>query len=611
MWKNGAYDLRNVKRGLISAIGLAAALLGLLAPSSFGANRAEEARVARATSGMVVSQQPLASRVGLEVLKSGGNAVDAAVATSLALAVVHPQAGNLGGGGFLLFYRSRDSSSTLIDFRETAPARAQVEMFLDATGEVDTLKSLYGHLSAGVPGTPAGLYMAWSKYGRLPWRSLVAPAMRLAQDGFKVGPDLAAAIAEEEPRLRRHRATAEIFLPHGKRLQAGDRLVQKNLARTLRLLAQSGPLTFYEGAVAEAIVEEMKRGHGLVGPEDLAAYRAIERPPLRGWYRDLEVLVAPPPSSGGITLLEMLGVLEYYDLSAIQPLSTYRVHLTSEVMARAFADRNTYLGDPDFVRMPLQGLLAPPYIAGLQAAVSIDRATPSGGIQPGDPWRFEPGGAGGPVKLGGVGMDTLRTNVPPSNAREGDHTTHLSIADAEGNIVALTTTLNSWFGSGVMVSSAGFLLNNEMDDFDVKPGAPNQYELVGAGANGIAPGKRMLSSMTPTIVLRGGKPWLVLGSPGGPRIITTVLNVLVDRRDHGLTLEQAVASPRFHHQWKPEVITHEPGAFASDVAKNLRDMGHVLRERSQWSSAQCIEIAPDGTRIGVSDPRTRGAALGY
>jgi gamma-glutamyltranspeptidase/glutathione hydrolase len=261
--------------------------------------------------------------------------------------------------------------------------------------------------------------------------------------------------------------------------------------------------------------------------------------------------------------------------------------------------------------MPLAGLLSPPYIASLQAAVSIDRATPSGGIRPGDPWRYEPGGAGGAVKLGGIGMDTLRTNVPGSNGREGNHTTHLSIVDAEGNVVALTTTLNSWFGSGVMVSNAGFLLNNEMDDFDAKPGVPNQYELVGAGANGIVPGKRMLSSMTPTIVLRGGKPWLVLGSPGGPRIITTVLNVLVDRRDHGLTLEQAVASPRFHHQWQPEVITHEPGAFSADVAKNLRDMGHVLRERRPWSSAQCIEIAPDGTRIGVSDPRSRGAALGY
>jgi gamma-glutamyltranspeptidase/glutathione hydrolase len=554
---------------------------------------------------MVVSQQALASQAGLDVLQQGGNAVDAAVATAFALAVVHPQAGNLAGGGFLLLYRARDSLATVIDSRETAPARAHRDMYLDGQGGVDTLRARIGHAAAGVPGTPAGLHLAWSKYGSLPWRSLVAPALRLAQEGFPVNPELAASIAAEASTLRRFPSTAAVFLPNGRPLAAGARLVQPDLARTLRLVAQSGPLTFYEGAVAAQIVEDMQRQGGLVSAADLAGYRAIERRPLRGRYHDLEILTVPPPSSGGVTLLQALALLEPFDLQRVARRSALHVHLVAEVMSRAFVDRNTYLGDPDFVRLPLEGLLSPAYLAGVRGGISLDRATPAAFLRPGDPWRYtKPAAAGTPSDSAAPAPESARRG-------EGDHTTHLSVVDAAGNVVALTTTLNSEFGSGAMVAGAGFLLNNEMDDFSAQPGALNQYGLTGAGANAIEPGKRMLSSMCPTIVLRDGRPWLVLGSRGGPRIITAVLNVLLDVHDHGVALEQAVAAPRFHDQATPDLLWYEPGALSEEVRRALQTLGHNLRERSIYGSIQAIELSPDGTRRGVSDPRSQGAALGY
>lgn len=540
---------------------------------------AEPAQYAEAPHGMVVSQQPLASAVGVEVLRAGGNAVDAAVATALALAVVHPQAGNLGGGGFLLYYRQRDTLATCIDFRETAPAAAHRDLYLDAHGDVDTVRARFGVSSTGVPGTPAGLFLAWSKYGSLPWKALVAPAVLLANEGFPINAELAESIADDRRNLSRHEATQAQFLPNGKPLRPGERLVQHDLARTLKQISNSGPLAFYEGLIAEQLVREMQAGGGLITMEDLAAYRALEREPLRGRYRDLDIVTVPPPSSGGVTLLQMLAMLEAYDLSSLAPRSVARIHLTSEVMARAFADRNTYLGDPDFVRLPLAGMLSSAYIEAQRSSIAPDRATPD--RRPGDPWK------------------------------ERDNTTHVSVVDAQGNCVSLTTTLNDEFGSRVMVTGAGFLLNNEMDDFSAKPGAANLYMLTGTEANAIAPGKRMLSSMTPTLVFRSRRPWLVLGSPGGPRIITTVLNVLLDVRDHGVSLQDAVAAHRFHHQWQPNVIWHEPEAFPAELARGLQSMGHALRQRSRYSSAQCIEIAPDGTRRGVSDPRTQGAAAGH
>lgn len=584
---------------------VAAALVGF-ATAANAALPYRDAQLATGRAGMVVTQQPLATRAGLEVLRAGGNAMDAAIAAALALSVVHPQAGNLGGGGFLLYYRAQDSLCTFLDFRETAPAAARPDMYLDAHGEVDTLKARVGPWSAGVPGSPAGLYLAWSKYGTRSWRSLLAPAIRYAQDGFPVNEELAEAVQDREADLRRFPATAALFLPKGRPLRAGDKLVQKDLARTLRLFAQSRPLTFYEGAVADLVQKDMDRVHGPFTAADWPLYRAVERVPLRGRYRDLQVWCAPPPSSGGVTLLEILAQLEYYDLQATGPRSTYRVHLTSEAMARAFADRNTFLGDPAYVVNPIAGLLAPAYIASLQGAIAMDKASPPGGIQPGNPWKFQPG----PRFMATPDIGDSLYPVP-NRATEGNHTTHLSVVDAQGNIVALTTTLNDEFGSAYVVPGAGFFLNNEMDDFVAKPGTANMYGLVGSATNGIAPGKRPLSSMCPTLVFRAGRPWLVLGSPGGPRIITTVLNILLDRRDHGLTLEAAVANPRFHHQWQPDVVYYEPEAFGDDVKKALQAMGHGLRQRARYSSAQCIEIEPGGTLRGVSDPRSRGAAMGY
>jgi gamma-glutamyltranspeptidase/glutathione hydrolase len=586
-----------------------AALLGgdWAAPPRPHAAEYRPGQIATGARFMVVSEQPLASRVGLDVLRAGGNAVDAAVATALALAVVHPQAGNLGGGGFFLHYRDRDSLCTLVDGRETAPAAARRDMYVDAAGEVDTLRARHGPWSACVPGSLAALQLAWAEYGSQPWRSLVAPAIRLAQDGFVVPPDLAVAIKGNEAKLRRDPTAAGVFLPHGKPLRTGDRLVQKDLARTLRLVAQSGALTLHEGAVADAIVKGMHRDGGPMTGGDLAAYRAIERRPLRGAYRDLALWVPPPPSSGGVTLLQTLGMLAGWQLGTTTRVSSYRTHLVAESLARAFADRNTYLGDPAFVSMPIVGLLAPPYIAERRKSIAVDRATPAGGVQPGDPWRFAPATTH-VIPAPATAYDTLRTLPLPGT--EGDQTTHLSIVDGDGNIVAFTTTLNAEFGSGWMAPGTGVLLNNHMDDFVSKPGAPNMYGLVGGDANTIAPGKRPLSSMCPTLVLRAGRPWLVLGSRGGPRIISTVLNILIDARDFGAPLESAVAAGRTHHQWVPDAIAYEPAALPEEVARGLGAMGHALRLRATWGAAQCIEIMPDGTRRGVSDPRAGGAALG-
>jgi gamma-glutamyltranspeptidase/glutathione hydrolase len=531
---------------------------------------------------MVASEDALASRVGQETLRAGGNAIDAAVATALALAVTHPEAGNLGGGSFMLYRRARDGFATVIDCREMAPAAAHRDLFLDKNGQADADRAQVGHLATGVPGAVAGLHLGWSRYGRLPWASLVAPAVQVARDGFALNGDFARDLLEERAKLERFPHTRALFFPGGRPLAEGDMLVQPDLARTLQHVAESGPAGFYEGSVADLVVEEMRRGGGLVTREDLGAYRAVEREPIRGSYRGLDVLGAPPPSSGGVTLLQMLGMLEAHDLRSLGRRSALEIHLVSEAMRRAFADRNTYLGDPDFVPAPVAPLLSPEYLARRRGDISLERATPSTLVAPGD---F-------------------------AARRAGGETTHLSVVDAVGDAVALTTTLNSKFGSGVLVPGAGFLLNNTMDDFAAKPGALNQFELVESEANAIAPGKRMLSSMAPTIVLRGGRPWLVLGSRGGPRIITTVLTILIDVIDHGVGLEEAVQARRYHHQWQPDEIWHEPGAFGPELRAQLQAMGHRLRKHVTYGSPQCIEIAPDGTRRGASDPRTQGAALG-
>ena len=548
---------------------------------------------------MVVSRHQEASRVGAEILREGGNAVDAAVAVSMALAVVLPQAGNLGGGGFLLFRRQSDGFATAIDYRETAPAAAHRDAYLDANGELDTLRVRTGHQAAGVPGTVAGLHFAWSKYGKLPWNRLLEPAIELATEGFEVNDELARLIGEERARLAQFPTAAALFLDDGKPLSAGRRIVQPELAQTLRAIATGGPEAFYTGSIAAMLASEMQRGGGWITLADLAAYRPVEREVLRGRYRDLEILGMPPPSSGGVTLLQILGMLDGFDLANYQPRPAIPVHLVAEAMALAFADRNTFLGDPDFVSIPLDALLSPEYLAQRRSMISLDRATPGRFVKPGNPLAVA-------APAGGDSAVIDSTQVRP----EHDETTHVSIVDPDGNAVAMTTTLNGNFGSGVIV--AGFLLNNEMDDFDARPGTANQFGLVGGEANAIAPGKRMLSSMTPTIVLREGRVWLVLGARGGPRIITAIAQIIIAMRDFALDLRSAVVAKRFHHQWLPGALQYEDGALPEEARQLLLRMGHDLRVlRPNPSSVQCIEITPDGDLRGVSDPRVQGAAVGY
>jgi len=581
-------------------------------------------QVAESRHAMVVSRHPEASQAGAEILGEGGNAIDAAVAVSMALAVVLPQAGNIGGGGFLLF-RGHDGFTTAIDYRETAPAAAHRDLFLDAKGAVDTLRARMGPQSAGVPGTVAGLHLAWSKYGKLPWNRLLAPAIELAEKGFEVNEELSRSIDEDREKLMRYPAAAALLLQNGHPLPPGRRIVQPDLARTLRAIAEQGPQAFYEGDIATAIEAEMRSGGGLITRADLAAYRPIEREVLRGRYRDLEILSMPPPSSGGITLLQILGMAEGFDLEHAEPRLGQPIHLLAEVMSRAFADRNHYLGDPGFVSIPVRGMLAPEYLASRCRSISMDRATPRRFVVHGNPWPFEvrlekpQAAATDPsqdvFEAGSAGDSTATapdSSAAPSPHQEPDQTTHVSIVDTEGNVVAMTTTLNGGFGSGVIVGGAGFLLNNEMDDFDARPGAANQFALVGGEANEIAPGKRMLSSMAPTIVLREGRPWLVLGARGGPRIITAIAQVIVSVRDFGADLPAAVAAKRFHHQWLPDVILYEEGAITEAAAQYLRRQGHELRQQPpNPSSLQCIEITKEGLLRGVSDPRTQGAPVGF
>ncbi|MBM4062996.1 MAG: gamma-glutamyltransferase, partial [Planctomycetes bacterium] len=464
--------------------------------------------VARGRNAAVVTAEPHATAVGLEVLRGGGNAVDAAVAVALTLAVTHPQAGNLGGGGFLLL-RLADGRTAAIDFREMAPKAATRDMYLRADGSVDEDKVRYGAAAAGVPGSPAGLLLALQKYGTRPLRQLAAPAIRLAREGFVVDQFLAASLHEEREHLLKYPSTCAVFARGDRLLAQGELLVQEDLAGTLERFAAGGLAGFYGGRTAERIVQQMERDGGFVTARDLAAYAVREREVLRGTYRGYEVLSMPPPSSGGVALVQMLNMLEAWDLRALGHGGSEYLHLLTEVMARAFADRARWLGDPDFGAVPVAGLVAKDYAAKLREGVDRERRST---VAPGRP-------AGG---------------------REGGDTTHFSVVDGSGNAVACTTTINSSFGAMVLVAGAGFFLNNEMDDFSCKPDAPNQFGLVGGAANAIEPGKRMLSSMTPTIVLHGGELRCVLGAPGGSRIITSVLQVLLNRLDFGMGLEQAV-----------------------------------------------------------------------
>jgi gamma-glutamyltranspeptidase/glutathione hydrolase len=532
----------------------------------------------RARRAMVVTREPHATDVGVRILKAGGNAVDAAAAVGLALAVTHPAAGNLGGGGFMLI-RFADGRATFLDFRERAPESASRDMYLDASGN-PTPDSIVGYRAAGVPGTVRGLALASKKYGRKPWAELVTPAVELARKGFPVSWGLAESLRGRAGLLGRFAESKRIFLKGGDFHQSGDLLVQPELARTLERIRETGGEDFYTGETARRLAADMREHGGHISEADLRGYTVAERQPLAGSYKGYQILTAPPPSSGGIGILQMLGVLEGSGYEKAGAGSAAALHFLAEAMRRYFADRAEHLADPDFYRVPVAGLLDGNYIAALRASIQPDRATPSSDIRAGKMPRGESG-----------------------------ETTHYSIADAEGNVVAVTYTLNGSYGSGVTATGLGFLLNNEMDDFAPKPGEPNAYGLIQGEANAIQPRKRPLSSMTPTIVLRDGRFYLAVGSPGGPTIINTVLQVLVNVLDFGMNIQQAVNRPRIHHQWMPDELRMER-EFSPDTARLLQDRGHTIRLVDSQGEVAAIQ-AGDGWLAGAADPRCEGAAKGY
>jgi gamma-glutamyltranspeptidase/glutathione hydrolase len=532
-----------------------------------------------AHNGMVVAQESRAARIGVEILDRGGNAVDAAVAVGFAMAVTYPRAGNIGGGGFMVIHLAK-GVDTAIDYRETAPAAATPTMFLDAQGNADPKKSRDSGLAVGVPGTVAGLAMAEQKYGsgRFTLADLIAPAIRLAQQGFPVEDDLADSLPQSRERLARWPSTMSILFNGDQPLHEGDRLIQPDLADTLRGIAKDGPDAFYKGSVAADIVRAVKGAGGIMTADDFANYRAVERPVVRGTYRGYDIVSMPPPSSGGVHLIEMLNILEGYDLAKMPREEA--LHDEVEAMKRAYADRAVYMGDPETVKMPIAGLISKSYAASLRASIG-PRATPAADIHAGKPPDVE-----------------------------GKNTTHFSVIDRDGNAVSNTYTLNFNYGLGLIADGTGVMLNNELDDFTAKPGTANAYGLVGFAANLPGPVKKPLSSMTPTIVLKDGKPVLITGTPGGSRIITTVLQVIVNAIDFGMPIDKAVQAPRLHNQWQPDEVTVEPG-FPADMIAALKARGHTVVPSLARTSANSIEVTPRGY-VGAADSRSRGAlAAGY
>jgi gamma-glutamyltranspeptidase/glutathione hydrolase len=529
-------------------------------------------------SAMVVSAHPLASEVGKNILKKGGNAVDAAIATQFALAVVYPGAGNLGGGGFMLA-RFSDGYTDALDYREKAPVAANSEMYLGETGEPIANKSLRGHLASGVPGTVAGLAEAHHKYGKLPWHELVQPAVDLAANGFPLTEREASGLNSIQEDLRNYNTVLPEHLMGN--WSSGDTIKHRDLSYTLERIRDTGRDGFYSGKIASLLIEEMKRGGGIISMEDLSNYTAVWRKPLEATYRGFKVISMPPPSSGGILLFQMLHAVEPFPLSKWGFNDEKTVHLMVEAQRRAYADRAYWLGDPDFKEIPVKQLIDENYVKARMSDFDEKKATSSELIKEG--------------KL----------------FSESEETTHLSVVDAQGNAVAVTTTLNGGYGSRVVVSGAGYLLNNEMDDFSVKPGAPNLYGAIGGEANKIEPGKRMLSSMTPTILEKDGKLTMVVGTPGGTTIITSVFQTILNVVDHGMTMQEAVSVPRFHSQWVPDIIFHEPGAFKTKDSLKLLEIGHVLKSRTRYGAVDAIRILRDGKLEGGADPRGDDKASGY
>ena len=528
------------------------------------------------STGAVVSAHPLASEVGLQILKMGGNAIDAAIATQLALAVVYPGAGNIGGGGFLVAHLA-NGHSIAIDYREKAPAKAGRDMYLDEKGNANTNLSQDGHLAAGVPGTVAGLF-ASMKYANLSFRQLIQPAIELADRGFVLTPAEARSLNSIQDELNRYNTVIPIFV-NAKIWKAGDTLIQKDLARTLQRISDNGRDGFYKGETARLVEEEMKRGKGLITRKDMADYKAKERKPVIFDYKGHRVITMPLPSSGGVLLPQMLKMVEDQPLKQYGFLSWQAVQLMTEVERRAYADRGKYLGDVDFFKVPVKKLISAEYAKERMKDYSPDKAGSSKEIQAGI-------------------------------IAESEETTHLSVYDQYGNAVAVTTTLNGGYGSRTVVGGAGFFLNNEMDDFSVKPGVPNMYGAVGGDANAIAPGKRMLSSMTPTIVLKNNKPFLVVGTPGGTTIITSVFQTIVNVIDFGMEPSDAVNRPKFHHQWLPDEIIVE-NEFPQATREQLRKMGYTVKQRGNIGRTELIRISPDGTIEAIADKRGEDHAAGY
>lgn len=537
-----------------------------------------------AKQGMVVAQEAEAARIGVEILKRGGNAVDAAVATAFAMAVTFPRAGNLGGGGFMLVHLAAEKKTVAIDYREVAPASMTKEIFLDGSGKFVPEKAQASGLGVGVPGTVAGLYLAHQKYGsgKIEFSELVRPAMLLARDGFVVKGDLVSSLTEVKERLEKWPSTKAIFYhKDGSALRDGDILVQADLATTLWRIVQRGPNGFYQGETAERIASAVRNAGGIMTSDDLRDYKAVEREVVRGTYRGREIVSMPPPSSGGVHIVQLLNILEGFDIKKSGPNSAQTIHLMAEAMKLAYADREKYLGDPDFVKNPVAGLISKKYANDLRARISLDKATPSKEIKAGDPLPFE-----------------------------SDQTTHFSVIDKDGNAVANTYTLNFSYGLGMVAAGTGVMLNNELDDFAATAGAPNAFGLMGGDANAPGPRKRPLSSMSPTLVFKDGNLEIITGSPGGSRIITTVLQVLMNIIDHGMNAAEASEAARVHHQLYPDELRVERG-LSPDTISLLEKKGHVVREQKAMGSTQTIQRVKDDIH-GAADTRQMGtAAVGY
>ncbi|HAY96710.1 gamma-glutamyltransferase [Shewanella sp.] len=572
-------------RPLILAIAMALPLLSspsLLADESPIFSQMATAQPVWAKHGMVASQETLASRTGVEILKQGGNAVDAAVAVAFSLAVTLPRAGNIGGGGFMLVHIAKENKTIAIDYREMAPSKAKKNIFLDENGDaVEKLSREHG-LAVGVPGTVMGMSLALEKYGTMTLAQVTAPAIKMAQEGISVTPDLAQSLAGLKRRMAQWPTTAAIFYKaDGSDYQVDDILKQPELAHSLSLIAEKGTKGFYEGETATKLINAVKDAGGIMTLDDLKNYKVVEREPVRGEYRGYEVVSMPPPSSGGVHIIEMLNVLQQFPIDKLGHNTAQTIHLMAETMKYAYSDRSEYLGDPDFYKVPIKALTSKDYAQKIASQIAMNKATPSAEIKPG--------------------------KLAPY---ESDQTTHFSVVDKWGNAVSNTYTLNFSYGSGLVAKGTGILLNNEMDDFSAKPGVPNGYGLVGGDANAVEGNKRPLSSMSPTIVMKDGKPFLVTGSPGGSRIITTTLQIIMNVIDHGLNIAEASNAARVHHQWQPDELRVE-SSFNRDTISLLEAKGHKVKVQSAMGSTQSIMVTEQGI-FGASDPRHSGSeAIGY